>query len=85
MTFIGSYMFSTVISAFCQSFQAFYVQLTEDEFEYSREKDLVTFADLSSLSVGAWAACAGLGFSLSFLFFIDQNITSAIVNNPQMK
>lgn len=30
-------------------------------------------------------ACAGLGFSLSFLFFMDQNITSAIVNNPQMK
>ena len=28
---------------------------------------------------------AGLGFGLSLLFFIDQNITSAIVNNPQNK
>ncbi|VDD93514.1 unnamed protein product [Enterobius vermicularis] len=29
--------------------------------------------------------CAVLGFSLSFLFFMDQNITSAIINNPQNK
>jgi sodium borate transporter 11 len=56
-----------------------------DEFEYSKYKPLVRMADLSVLSWRAWLACAGLGFSLSFLFFMDQNITSAIVNNPQMK
>uniref|UniRef100_A0A915JTP2 Bicarbonate transporter-like transmembrane domain-containing protein n=1 Tax=Romanomermis culicivorax TaxID=13658 RepID=A0A915JTP2_ROMCU len=29
--------------------------------------------------------CIGLGFCLSFLFFMDQNITSSIVNNQQNK
>lgn len=26
--------------------------------------------------------CAGLGFALSILFFMDQNITGQIVNSP---
>ncbi|XP_031558836.1 sodium bicarbonate transporter-like protein 11 [Actinia tenebrosa] len=36
----------------------------------------------SSLSVGAIFGACGLGFCLSLLFFVEQNIGSAIVNNP---
>ena len=39
-------------------------------------------APLHLLPVGAVLAAAGLGFSLSLLFFMDQNISSALVNAP---
>ena len=39
-------------------------------------------APLHKLSWGAVFAGMGLGFSLSLLFFMDQNISSAMVNNP---
>lgn len=42
-------------------------------------------APLGSLSWGAVAASCGLGFSLSLLFFMDQNICAAMVNNPSNK
>ena len=57
-----------------------------DEFNYNNSSYIdVGIANVTHLPVSAWIACAGLGFSLSFLFFMDQNITSAIVNNPQNK
>ncbi|KAK3731064.1 hypothetical protein QZH41_019224, partial [Actinostola sp. cb2023] len=37
---------------------------------------------ISSLSIGAIFGACGLGFCLSFLFFMAQNIVSAMVNNP---
>ena len=37
---------------------------------------------LHKLTWGAVFAGMGLGFSLSLLFFMDQNISSAMVNNP---
>ena len=40
------------------------------------------FAPLHKLTWGAVFAGMGLGFSLSLLFFMDQNISSAMVNNP---
>lgn len=39
-------------------------------------------APLHKLTWGAVFAAMGLGFSLSLLFFMDQNISSAMVNNP---
>lgn len=39
-------------------------------------------APLERLSWLAVLAAMGMGFSLSLLFFMDQNITSAMVNNP---
>lgn len=39
-------------------------------------------APLHKLTWGAVFAGMGLGFSLSLLFFMDQNISSAMVNNP---
>ena len=38
--------------------------------------------DFGSLSVGAVFGAMGLGFSLSLLFFMDQNISAAMVNSP---
>ena len=38
--------------------------------------------DFASLSVGAVFGAMGLGFSLSLLFFMDQNISAAMVNSP---
>ena len=37
------------------------------------------------MSVGAIFGAMGLGFSLSLLFFMDQNISAAMVNNPENK
>jgi sodium borate transporter 11 len=39
-------------------------------------------APLERLSWLAVLGAMGMGFSLSLLFFMDQNITSAMVNNP---
>ena len=46
--------------------------------EYSME--LVAF---SELSIGGYFFSALLGFSLSILFFMDQNISAAMVNSPE--
>lgn len=38
-----------------------------------------------SLPIGAIFGAMGLGFCLSLLFFMDQNISAALVNAPQNK
>ena len=38
--------------------------------------------DFGQLTVGAVFGAMGLGFSLSLLFFMDQNISAAMVNSP---
>lgn len=49
-------------------------------------KDLtVTLTDLSVLGPKHWGIAIGLGFCLSLLFFMDQNISAALVNTPQNK
>ena len=47
--------------------------------------ELFEIVDLSSLSWQAILGAAGLGFCLSLLFFMDQNISAALVNAPQNK
>ncbi|KAI2809354.1 hypothetical protein BLOT_000502 [Blomia tropicalis] len=47
----------------------------DEEFRFKR-------ARLEDLPWTAFCACMGLGFSLSLLFFMDQNISAAMVNNP---
>lgn len=49
------------------------------------EVPFMSIAPVWSLPLSAYFVCMGLGFCLSFLFFIDQNITSAVINNPQNK
>ena len=40
---------------------------------------------VETMTVGAILGSLGLGFCLSLLFFMDQNISSAMVNNPANK
>jgi sodium borate transporter 11 len=56
-----------------------------EPFSYDPNEGWFDVAPLSELPVGAIFAAAGLGFSLSLLFFIDQNISSALVNTPNNK
>ncbi|XP_052793413.1 solute carrier family 4 member 11-like isoform X2 [Mya arenaria] len=54
-------------------------------FGGDRGESIFSFVDFSSLSVGAVFGAMGLGFCLSLLFFMDQNISAALVNAPQNK
>ncbi|KAL4235908.1 hypothetical protein ACF0H5_004298 [Mactra antiquata] len=54
-------------------------------FKYVAETELFILAPLHTLPWPAIFAGAGLGFSLSLLFFMDQNISSALVNTPSNK
>lgn len=53
-----------------------------DQFKLNGEytMELVPF---SELSIGGYFFSALLGFSLSILFFMDQNISAAMVNSPE--
>ena len=51
-------------------------------FPYTDEGSVFKPVDFGSLSVGAVFGAMGLGFSLSLLFFMDQNISAAMVNSP---
>ncbi|WAR22910.1 S4A11-like protein [Mya arenaria] len=70
MSFFGSYVFRHVELA---------------PFKYEADVELFRVAPLGRLPWPAVVAAAGLGFSLSFLFFMDQNISSALVNTPSNK
>ncbi|XP_070195670.1 solute carrier family 4 member 11-like isoform X2 [Littorina saxatilis] len=70
MSFFGSYVFRDIKLA---------------PFAYNPDEGMFEVAPLMSLPVGAIFAAAGLGFSLSLLFFMDQNISSALVNTPNNK
>ncbi|VDN31159.1 unnamed protein product [Cylicostephanus goldi] len=70
MSFTGSYCFADI---------------EKDRFHFYKDVPIVHLADILSLPPSGYFVCLLLGFSLSFLFFMDQNITSAIVNNPQNK
>jgi len=65
-SFIGSYLFRDV---------------TLEQFKYD-DKNPFTPAPLSLLAPGTIMAGAGLGFALSVLIFMDQNISAAMVNSP---
>jgi len=54
-------------------------------FKLRPEVALLSMPAFWRLSWPAVFVCMLLGFFLSFLFYMDQNITSAIVNNPQNK
>ncbi|XP_045159936.2 solute carrier family 4 member 11-like isoform X2 [Mercenaria mercenaria] len=70
MSFFGSYVFRAVALK---------------PFKYVAETTLFNLAPLHTLPWPAVIAAAGLGFSLSLLFFMDQNISSALVNTPSNK
>eukprot|EP01119_Soliformovum_irregulare_P016665 TRINITY_DN4862_c0_g1_i1.p1 TRINITY_DN4862_c0_g1~~TRINITY_DN4862_c0_g1_i1.p1 ORF type:complete len:634 (-),score=131.32 TRINITY_DN4862_c0_g1_i1:25-1926(-) len=53
---------------------------SEKDAEAIRSGDLVRLPYLESVSVGIYPASLGLGFLLSLLFFVDQNISAALAN-----
>ncbi|XP_072172841.1 solute carrier family 4 member 11-like [Diadema setosum] len=69
MSFVGSYLFRNTES---------------DLFPYHDEQ-VMKLTEFKGVSIGMVAGSMGLGFCLSLLFFMDQNITSALVNNPANK
>ncbi|CAG2105510.1 unnamed protein product [Medioppia subpectinata] len=66
LSFIGSFVFRDI---------------PVEHFRYSAHFEF-SRARLEYLPWTAFIACMGLGFSLSLLFFMDQNISAAMVNNP---
>uniref|UniRef100_A0A7E4VBW0 HCO3_cotransp domain-containing protein n=1 Tax=Panagrellus redivivus TaxID=6233 RepID=A0A7E4VBW0_PANRE len=70
MSFLGAHVFS---------------EIEKDMFKVREKIPLMALPDLFSLPWQAYPVCLLLGFFLSFLFYMDQNITSAIVNNSQNK
>ncbi|KAK8771758.1 hypothetical protein V5799_024999 [Amblyomma americanum] len=68
-SFIGSFVFSDIQS---------------EQFQYSDGFSLER-AHVESLPVYGILGALGLGFALSLLFFMDQNISAAMVNNPSNK
>lgn len=53
------------------------------QFRYNPSKSLFEVAEMHSLSLGAIAGAMGLGFLLSLLFFIEQNLVAALANAPE--
>ncbi|KAK6104074.1 HCO3- transporter family protein [Brugia pahangi] len=74
---------SVLIMSFTGAY-CFY-DIEKDKFKMRTNLSTFTVAPVFSLPWQGYFVCLLLGFSLSFLFFMDQNITSAIVNNPQNK
>ncbi|TMS35751.1 hypothetical protein L596_003079 [Steinernema carpocapsae] len=70
MSFTGAYCFSDI---------------DKDMFKMRPEISVFRFPDFFALPWQGYCICVLLGFFLSFLFFMDQNITSAIVSNTQNK
>lgn len=53
------------------------------KFRYNPSDNLFEMAQIHSLSLGAISGAMGLGFLLSLLFFIEQNLVAALVNAPE--
>nr|XP_012610276.1 sodium bicarbonate transporter-like protein 11 isoform X1 [Microcebus murinus] len=53
------------------------------KFRYNPSESLFEMAQIHSLSLPAISSTMGLGFLLSMLFFIEQNLVAALVNAPE--
>ncbi|XP_065775707.1 solute carrier family 4 member 11 isoform X4 [Muntiacus reevesi] len=53
------------------------------KFRYSPSENLFEIAEMHLLSPVAISSAMGLGFLLSMLFFIEQNLVAALANSPQ--
>ncbi|XP_064304904.1 solute carrier family 4 member 11 isoform X2 [Phalacrocorax carbo] len=52
-------------------------------FNYNPSESLFVLAPVQSLSIGSVMSAMGLGFLLSMLFFIEQNIVASLTNAPE--
>lgn len=53
------------------------------KFNYNPSESLFVLAPVQSLSIGSVMSAMGLGFLLSMLFFIEQNIVASLTNAPE--
>lgn len=53
------------------------------KFRYNPHESLFQIAEMHSQSLGAICSAMGLGFLLSMLFFIEQNLVAALANAPE--
>lgn len=53
------------------------------KFRYNPRDSLFKIAEMHSLSLNAISSAMGLGFLLSMLFFIEQNLVAALANSPE--
>ncbi|NXS88149.1 S4A11 protein, partial [Erpornis zantholeuca] len=53
------------------------------KFNYNASDSLFVLAPVQSLSIGSVMSAMGLGFLLSMLFFIEQNIVASLANAPE--
>ncbi|XP_046925004.1 solute carrier family 4 member 11 isoform X3 [Lynx rufus] len=58
-------------------------EIKMSQFRYNPSKSLFEVAEMHSLSLGAVTSAMGLGFLLSLLFFIEQNLVAALANAPE--
>uniref|UniRef100_A0A452I615 Solute carrier family 4 member 11 n=1 Tax=Gopherus agassizii TaxID=38772 RepID=A0A452I615_9SAUR len=56
---------------------------TVSKFNYNPSESLFVLAPVQSLSIGSVMSAMGLGFLLSMLFFIEQNIVASLTNAPE--
>lgn len=53
------------------------------KFRYNPSESLFKMAEMHSLTLGAIGSAMGLGFLLSMIFFIEQNLVAALANAPE--
>lgn len=58
-------------------------EIEMSKFRYNPSESLFEVAQIHSLSFKAISSAMGLGFLLSLLFFIEQNLVAALVNAPE--
>nr|XP_028600051.1 sodium bicarbonate transporter-like protein 11 isoform X4 [Podarcis muralis] len=61
----------------------FFKEITMSKFNYNPSESLFVLAPLLELSIGSVMSAMGLGFLLSMLFFIEQNIVASLTNAPE--
>nr|XP_033809032.1 sodium bicarbonate transporter-like protein 11 [Geotrypetes seraphini] len=61
----------------------FFKEIEIASFNYIKTESLFVLASIRSLSVGSIMSAMGLGFLLSMLFFIEQNIVASLTNAPE--
>ncbi|XP_071982457.1 solute carrier family 4 member 11 isoform X4 [Engystomops pustulosus] len=61
----------------------FFQDIRITQFNYIEAESLFVLAPIGSLSMGSITSAMGLGFLLSMLFFIEQNIVASLTNAPE--
>ncbi|KAH0615739.1 hypothetical protein JD844_026134 [Phrynosoma platyrhinos] len=61
----------------------FFKEIKMSKFNYNQSESLFELAPLRDLSIGSVMSAMGLGFLLSMLFFIEQNIVASLTNAPE--